>query len=497
MGENQLAFLAVFVVFVLLMFVVGVMVSRKVNSGEDFLMGGRGLSQFLLMGTTLATLVGTGSSMGAVQFAYNNGWGGALYGAGGALGVFLLIILFADVRKLNFMTFSEELSYYFGASRLIKGVTSIMLFMASIGWLGAHIMGGSLYLSWVTGLDPVVSKIIVGLGFTAYTIIGGYLTVVITDVILGIILFGGFVLLTILSFAKIGGLSGLSSSLPSDMTSFFGIGQLGLIPAISLVLVIAVGVLATPSYRHRIYSAKNVITVKKAFFITGVLFAVFSIFPAIAGMAVRILNPDIQDGFAFPYLATEMFPIGIGAIILIAGLSATMSSGSSDYITGVTILLRDVYQLFTGSVPKKENMVVNSRVALVVVLLIAFVLTIGATNIIDYISNFISTVMSGLFIAALQGKFWPRANWQGGLASMIAGSGTSFTILMNDSLSTFWGNPIIPSLVAALIAGVVVTLITPASTVSKEEALEILTKERAQMDEGAIDGASENDVKGA
>lgn len=486
MSENQLAFLGIFVLFVFVMIVIGILVSRRVKGGEDFLMGGRGLSQFLLIGTTLATLVGTGSSMGAVQFAFTNGWGATLYGIGSALGVFLLVVLFADVRRLNLMTFPEELGYYYGANKFVKGAASILLFIASIGWLGAHIMGGGLYLSWVTGLDPTLSKVIVGLGFTLFTIIGGYMTVVITDVILGITLFAGFVLMTVLSLIKVGGFSGLSSNLPGEMTSFVGIDQMGLIPAISLALVIAVGVLATPSYRHRIYSGKNVATVKKAFLITGVLIAIFSLFPAIAGMSVRVINPEINDGFAFPYLATEMFPLWIGAIILISGLSATMSSGSSDYIVGVTILLRDVYQIFTGKVPQKEQMVLYSRISLIVVLIFALLITLSATNIIDYISNFISTVMSGLFIAALLGKFWPRANWQGGLASIIGGSIISFVILMNDSFSNFWGNPIIPSLLGALILGVVVSLITPKSAITKEEALRILTEERAVMDEGTV-----------
>lgn len=489
MDENQILFLSVFILFMLALIVVGILVSRTVKSGEDFLMGGRGLSPFLLIGTTMATLVGTGSSMGAVQFAFTNGWGGVLYGIGSALGVFFLIILFADVRKYNFMTFSEELSFYYGANKFVKGLTSILLFAASIGWLGAHIMGGGLYLAWVTGLDPTISRIIVGLGFAIFTIIGGYMAVVITDTILGIILFFGFILLTVLSLVEVGGFSGLSSNLPNDMTSFLGIDHMGLIPAISLALVTGVGVLATPSYRHRIYSSKDVSTVKKSFFITGILIAIFSVFPAIAGMSARVLNPEINDGFAFPYLATDVFPLLIGVIILISGLSATVSSGSSDYITGVTILLRDVYQLFTGKVPKKENMVLNSRVALILVLLLAFVITLGASNIIDYISNFISTVMSGLFIAALLGKFWPRATWQGGLASLIGGSVTSLIVLMNESFSAFWGNPIIPSLLVALILGVVISLITPKNVVSNEEALKILGKERAIMDEGTVENS--------
>src|SRR5690606_37422480 len=176
-------------------------------------------------------------------------------------------------------------------------------------------------------------------------------------------------------------------------------------------------------------------------------------------MAARILNPDLESGYAFPYLATEVFPLWSGAIILISGLSATMSSGSSDFIAAVTILLRDVYQVLTGKLPRKEHIVKYSRISLVITIVLALILTIGSSNIIDYISNFISTVMSGLFVASVLGKFWSRANWQGGLASMIGGSLTSTIILMNDSLLAFWRNPILPSLAGAFIFGILVSLI--------------------------------------
>ncbi|WP_257349810.1 sodium:solute symporter family protein [Pseudalkalibacillus decolorationis] len=484
MEKEQIVYLSVFFGFLIAMVGVGVLVSRKVKSGEDFLMGGRGLSTPLLIGTTLATLVGTGSSMGAVGFGFGNGWAGALYGIGGSVGIILLLILFADVRKYNFMTFSEELSFYYGANKLVKGLTSIILYIACIGWLGAHILGGSLYLTWITGIDPILSKIIVALGFAVYTLIGGYLAVVYTDVIQGVILFLGFVLLTVLSVVTIGGFDEISKQVTPEMGSFLGLEKLGFIPALSLAVVIAVGVLATPSYRHRIYSSKDVNTIKKGFWFTGILFAVFSLFPAIAGMSAYILNPELESGYAFPYLATEVFPLWLGAIILIAGLSATMSSGSSDFIAAVAILLRDIYQLVTGSVPKKDKTVLLSRYSLVVTLLLAMFFTLFTNNIITYISNFISTVMSGLFVAALLGKFWGRTNWQGGIASLIGGSATSFVILQNESLLTFWGNPIIPSVIVALLANVIVSLLTPAQKISKEEALRILEEERSFVDEG-------------
>lgn len=39
--------------------------------------------------------------------------------------------------------------------------------------------------------------------------------------------------------------------------SLFAVDKLGTIPALSLAMVIGVGVLATPSYRQRIYSGKR------------------------------------------------------------------------------------------------------------------------------------------------------------------------------------------------------------------------------------------------
>lgn len=91
--------------------------------------------------------------MGAVGFGYANGWAGALYGIGGAIGILLLALWFAPVRKMNFMTMSEELAYYVGANRIVKNLVGILIFVASIGWLGAHILGGGMYLAWIADID--------------------------------------------------------------------------------------------------------------------------------------------------------------------------------------------------------------------------------------------------------------------------------------------------------------------------------------------------------
>ena len=140
--------------------------------------------------------------MGAIANGYTNGWGGALFGIGGGVGIFLLVQFFAVMRRYNFMTMAEEIAFYYGANKTVKSLVSIILYMASIGWLGAHILGGSFYLSWVSGLDLISAKIITSVGFGLYVIIGGYLAVVWTDTIQAVILFFGFILMPLWPFRQ-------------------------------------------------------------------------------------------------------------------------------------------------------------------------------------------------------------------------------------------------------------------------------------------------------
>ena len=485
MVEARMIYLPALIAAVLLMIGVGWWVARRTRDGEDFLLAGRRLGVPLIMGSTLATLVGTGSSLGAVGFAYQNGWAGALYGIGGAAGILLLMWLFADVREYGFMTFAEEMSFYYGANRVVKGVVAVLLFLASVGWLGAHVMGGAMYLSFLTGMDAATAKVVVALGFGIYTVVGGYLAVVVTDAIQGTLLFVGFTLLAVLALVHVGGFAGLAEGNGEEALSMLGVEALGFLPALSLAVVIGVGVLATPSYRQRIYSAADVRTVRRGFLIAGALFAVFSLLPAIAGMSAHALEPGLDNpDLAFPYLATTLFPLWLGAFLLVAGLSATMSSGDSDAIVGVTILLRDVVQLVTGRLPRPDRLVFHSRVALASVLALALVFALLATTIIDYITLLISTVLTGLLVASLLGRFWPRATWQGGVSAMAAGSVAALVVNNVDSYAAFWGNAVLPSLAAALVAGVVVSLLTPRNRVSDAEALRVLAEERAELDVG-------------
>lgn len=463
-------FIVAFILYILAMIAVGWFVSRKQKTAEDFLLAGRNVPFILSLGTTVATMVGTGSSMGAVGFAYQNGWAGALYGIGGAIGILMLAWIFAPVRQLQFTTMSEELAHYVDNNKYVKNTIAFIIYAASIGWLGAHIIGGSLYLSWLTGIDLSSTKLIIAMSFAIYVIIGGYTAVVWTDSIQALILFVGFILMAYFSLDYVGGMDSMLAAQPVQNTSVLAVEAIGVIPAVSLASAIMVGVLATPSFRQRIYSGKNVTSIRKSFVYSGILYLGFSIIPAIIGMSAYAMTNELDNAaFAFPHIALNVMPVALGVLIIIAGISATLSSASSDAIAGVSVLLTDIYQTIFKKAPPTNKALVFSRVGLMLTIGIALLLALMSNNIISYITQMIAVLMSGLCVCGLLGRLWPAYTWQGAMASLVVGMITAISVSAYQPLNDFLGNSILPAIITSALAGIVVTLVTVKLNLSQVE----------------------------
>lgn len=476
-------FILMFAIYLAVMTAIGWFVSRKKQSGKDFLLADRSLPLLLTLGTTVATMVGTGSSMGAVGFAYHSGWAGMLYGIGGALGILLLAWWFAPVRQLKFMTMSEELAFYVGAKPFIRHLIAVIIFTASIGWLGAHIIGGGMYLSWLTGMDKDWAKVVIAISFLLYVMIGGYTAVVWTDSIQALILFVGFILMAYFSLQAVGGWTPMLAAQPVDNISWFAIDKIGVVPAISLALVVLVGILGTPSFRQRIYSGKNVGSVRCSFVCSGLLYLLFSCIPAIIGMSAFALSGHLDNAsYAFPHMALNVMPLGFGGLVIVAGISATMSSASSDAIAAVSVVLRDLFKMVRGKMPEPEQVVSLSRWSLLITILLALSFALTSNNIIDYIGKMIAILMSGLCVCSVLGRFWPRFNWQGMIAALASASATALTITLEADWNAWWGNPVIPSLLVSMGCGVAVSLVTVKCQVSAEQASTILSNEREYIE---------------
>lgn len=483
-------FVGGFIAWIALMIFVGYITSRGKNEGSSFLTGGGNLGFFLIFCTVGATMIGTGSSMGAISNGYNHGWGGAIYGLGASTGI-LAMLLFVNVRKKNFLTMSEEAQYYYGGKKIIRQVMGFMMFIIEIIWLGNHMNGGATYLAYVTGLPSAACKLITVLGFGIYVFIGGYMAVVTTDAVQFIAILIGFGLIAIRAIPMAGGYENIVATFtaagkPGAM-GFYGLGSYGALAAFALVLSTFMGVIGTPTHRTRIYTSKDEATARKAFLGQGILLFFWSFITAIIGMScftIATANGDVLEkaDYAFSYMATTVLGPVVGLIFMICGLSATMSSGDSDAISGVTILLTDVYPSLTGKAIKEEDYPKYSRIALVTTLAVAFFITLFVNDVISYIQTVVGALLPGVAVAMFMGRFWKRANWQGGLACIASGTVLGLLILFIPSFKAWvnatLGGAAVPATIVSLVFGVVVSLIFPADNTPEEVRLQHVMEDR-------------------
>ena len=455
---------------------VGYFGSRGRHDGEKFVTGGRDMNVFLIFCTLGATIIGTGSTIGAISDGFSHAWGGALFGTGSAIGL-ILLSTFARVREKGFITMSEEAQYYYGGRRIVRQIMGFTMFAAEVIWLGNHIIGGATYLSFVFGIDPLWCKLITAVAFGAYVFIGGYVAVVKADVLQFCAIVLGFALIAWKAIPLAGGYGEISRTFaaagkPGAM-GFYGLGSYGVKAGLALVLAMTMSVLGCPGNRTRIYTARNCRTARYAFLGQGALMFGWSMITAVIGMscfAIMTHNGHhiANANQAFPYMATQVMAPAFGLMFLICGLSAAVSSGGSSAISGITILLTDVYPSLTGRRIPQERYTLVSRLALLVALAIAFSITIFVTDMIAYIQKAVGAFLPGAAVAMLAGRFWKRATWQGALASVGAGSALGVAIVavppFAEWIRTTFGGPAIPA-VAVSFAGVLIgSLLSPRDT---------------------------------
>lgn len=497
--ENMAIFIGGFIIYIIAMIWIGIHFSKGKRSGKDYITGGNSLSFMLIFGTMGATLIGTGSSIGATANGFKFGWGGAAYGLGAALGVFCLAYLawHTKLRQKNFVTMAEEAQFHYNGSLAVKYLMAIMMYVVEIIWLGNHINGGATYLSFVSGLDLFWSKVLTVFGFGIYVIIGGYLAVVWTDTIQLILLLLGFIVITAISIPMAGGWSMIEQTIIAGghegNLSFYGVETMGVMALVSLTFSIFIPCFGTPTYRIRVYTAKDSKSALKGLSLSGAMLFGFSLLPAIIGMAAYTIavnsgadyvvqNPD----FAFTYIATVLLGPILGLMFLIAGLSATMSSASSDAIAGVGILVQDVYPMFTGREMSAKTATVVSRVLTVMTLVLAFIACLFATDVIGYITNVIGSIIPGVSVAMVFGALYKKASWQSGMAAMISGLlfGVCFLAIdpFNAYIKEIFVGPAIPATLVALICAVVTSVITNTSKLDEQTRLNLVYASRGKQE---------------
>ena len=139
MTPNQITMLIILIAYMAVVLAVGLYASRRVKGSEDFLLAGRSMGLFVLVGTLCATQLGGGNIIGTSTNGYNQGLSGMTFGVSTGLAMLVLGLLMAKpMRKMGLCTISDFV-YNRYQSNTARVLTSVFSFAALVGILAAQV----------------------------------------------------------------------------------------------------------------------------------------------------------------------------------------------------------------------------------------------------------------------------------------------------------------------------------------------------------------------
>ncbi|WP_431803312.1 sodium:solute symporter family protein [Halobacillus andaensis] len=429
---------------------------RSVQTSDDFMVAGRRLPLFVVIGTLLATWVGSGTVVGGASFIYQYGPFAAIFNlSGGAVGIIILYFIAAKVRVGENYTVPQMIEKRFGSSARL--ISSIFILLAYVGICAYQLTGGAYVLNITTGIPVEMGAIIIGVLVIFLTASGGLFSVAYTDSISSLMIVFGFLVGLPFVVNAVGGFSGLELSLPDQALSWNG--GLSIPQLIGFFLPLFLLILGDQNMYQRFSAAKSSSVAKKStvgFFIGNLLVVGMTIFFATAAIA---LFPNINPDTAILEIAINGLPLPIGLIILSAAVAFLITTGTSYLLSASGNIIYDMYQRYSKSKPSDQKLLKYNRLTVVGLGVLAYLL--GAYFPTVLAIQMYSYTMYGAAITptVLATVLWKRATKAGIISSMVVGGTATifWEIGLNRPLD--W-NSVLFSLPLSVLTLIVISLLT-------------------------------------
>ena len=412
---------------------------RFISDYDSFLLAGRNLKLYLAMATMGATELGLVTLMYFSQQGYASGFAAFTVGVVSLVG-FVFVgktgFIIKGLRRLRCHTIAEFFGLRYNRSTQI--VAAVITFVAGMMNMGMFLVMGAKFLLYMVGFSPdQLTYVMVGLLLLvlAYTVVGGMVSVVLTDYIQFIILFTSVVLGTYFAVTHVG-----YERVVDTVQTQYGDG--GFDPFVNpdlgwaFVVWISIGAIFSgmwPPALSRALSTTDSETTRKMYGFIGFSFLGRALLPMMWGIcafAYFQFEPTIPfptDGgqpdtaAAMPAFLAHILPAGVRGLMTAAALAAMMSTFDSYLLCWSSIFVNDIVVPLRPRITDRSK-IKMTRIAVVVcgifVLLWGYLYTPPET-IFRFMMITGTMYSASVMLTAAMGLYWKKANSMGTFASLI------------------------------------------------------------------------------
>ncbi len=416
-------------VYLLVTMAAGLAMRRYVGRVDDFLLAGREMDVFLGIASLAATEFGIVTCMYAAQNGYLYGFAGATPGILMALAMLVVGLTgfcIKPLRDSEVLTIPELIDKRFGPR--IRWAAGIVIVLGGLLNMGVFLRVGGEFLVLVSGLDARYLKIMMTallVGVAVYTILGGMLSVLITDFLQFVVMSAGLIAVTTLILANVGWQSmvhAVESNYGSGGFNPFVNPKLGWPYVVFNALLNSAVVLTWQTTIARVLAARDTATGRKIYTRTSFFFVCRFLIPGLWGIAALATVGRVDNTLhAMPrYLGTAV-PAGLMGLLIAAMLAADMSTDSSYMLTWGSVIYNDILAPFRRTKwSERKGLLVNRFIiALIGVFLLIYGLWYPLKGSLwDYLAITGTIYLASMSVLLVACCYWSSANSWGAAASI-------------------------------------------------------------------------------
>src|SRR5581483_9074683 len=419
------------VAYVVAQFAIGAWVSRRMASEADYILAGRRLGTGLVAFSVFATYFGAEDIVASGGAVYEKGLSGALVDpVGYATAIIVVGVFFARALWSRGLTTFADLfrqRYSPGVEQLVV----IMLLPGSVIWAAAQVRAFGQIMSANSGLGLIAAITLAALLVGAYSVVGGLLADAVTDVVQGVAVVIGLIILGTVVALHVGGVSAGLAKVEPDQLRLLG-ADTGALEVLEQIAIPVCGTIVAVELISRFLGARAAAVASLGTVLGGGTYLLVGLIPVFLGLVAPHAAGAIQDSEQIVPRLAEVFLPGVlyvsfvGAVIsailsaVHAALHAPASQISHNIIVRLVPGLSDHGKLW------------SVRITVMVLSIVAYLLSVTSNRIHDLVETASAFGSAGVFVASLFALFsrfgGPAAAYASVAAGMLVWAGGKYAL---------------------------------------------------------------------
>ncbi|QIW09443.1 sodium/proline symporter PutP [Francisella sp. LA112445] len=460
-----------FVIYIVIIFTIGVYSYFQTKKVSDYMLGGRSLS------APIAALGAGASDMGswlllALPGAFMvSGFNQIWLPLGLTIGAFInwgviakRLRIYTEIAKDSITIPAYFENRFHDGSGIIRTLTAVVLVIFFTIYVGAGFVSGGVLFSSMFGISYQSALLLTASIIFIYTCVGGFLAISWIDFFQGSLMLFALLLVPIVVYFNFDS-SGTTSILSNiDIKGFYDVTS-G-VPLITIISLLAwgLGYFGQPHIIVRFMAIKDPNKTHKAMWICMTWMILALIGAACVGIlgAAYYQTGQINPESVFLKLSSVFFNPWVEGVLLAAVLSAVMSTSSAQLLALSSAFSVDVYAKFIRKNASHREQLNVSRLIVLIITIVAIVISLNPdTTILKLVGYAWAGLGSSFGSVVIFSLFWSRINKSGAMAGILSGS---LVVLVWPLFANLGGwfkiYAMVPGFVSSSILIIVVSLLT-------------------------------------